>query len=533
MTRIFPNRSGIASMGIRMILTLGITAPWAAVFEGTLQPMVHCDIDGTVKYFHELDVGDEKRVRLEYETPDNRILNSGESIRPGFDDMRRKVKVEGTLRGNRIYVNRLEESSRSILMAPPLPEAEAPVNGMVEKTALQLVIWVGGKGLERDAAHNSVFGATGRTTNSFYAEASYGTYKLVGIKDKGGDTHRADAASCGDAETIARNSAVKAGFPVDQYDVVVYSFPAGTCGSGGVAGGKQARLYVGITELWDYATHEIAHCDVVGGGLGHASSSTNCTSLSGNTVTMGGACGHDEYGDQSDIMGGRNFQFCSWHLERAGWLPQGNRLDVSRSTRVTLLPINKQASGVQSVMIPRGTNQWFHLEFRRALGVDQNIGTGLTDGILIRTVGNPRNRSNPHILDMSPGNNFRDAALRKGNTFRSAQDNLAVTVVEVTEGHAVVDIVINGGAVFINDGSRTENTFAFTVPGSRGQVRLPSAFGGILESVEILSADGRSLRRIPAAGFAGSAATALSPGMYTLKFTGAGQSVSRRALIPR
>lgn len=523
----------MVSMGIRMIFSLGVSAPWAAVFEGTLQPMVHCGIDGSVEYFHELNVGDDNWVRLEYETPEYRILQSREGNPPGFGTMRGEVKVEGTLRGGRIHVNRLEESSRNIFSAPPPEAPEPPVNGKIEKTALQLVIWVGGKGLERDGAHNAIFGMTGRTTNAFYAEGSFGAYKLVGLKDKSGDTHRVEVSTCSGAETSARNSAIQAGFPVDQYDVVVYSFPSGTCGSGGVAGGKQARLYVSLPQLWDFASHEIAHCDVVGGGLGHASSSTNCTSLSGNTVTMGGTCGHDEYGDQSDIMGGRNFQFCSWHMERAGWLPQGNRLDISRSTRVTLLPINMPASGVQSVMVPRGTNQWFHFEFRRAMGVDQNVGSGLTEGILVRTVGNPRNRSNPHILDMTPGNNFRDAALRKGNTFRSVQDNLAVTVVDITDGHAVIDIMINGAPVSMDDDSRPGNSFAFTLPGSPAQVRLPSAFEGILESVEILAADGRSLRRLSTVGPAASAAPALSPGMYMLRFNGAGQSVSRRAMILR
>jgi hypothetical protein len=520
-------------MVIGTIFGLGVSAAWGDVFQGTLQPMVHCDIDGTVEHFQELQLDDGRWVRLEYETPGNGILLDADADPSGIDSRAREVKVEGTLRGDRIHVKHLEDVSPSIQSAP-IPQEPAPATGgKVEKTALQLVIWVGGKGLDRDGAHNAIFGTTGRTSNAFFDEGSFGTYRLVGIKDKAGDTHRADVASCTNAESAARSSANAAGFPVDDYDVVVYSFPNGTCGSGGVAGGKQARLYVSLAALWDYGAHEIAHCNVVGGGLGHASSSTNCTSLSGTTVTMGGSCGHDEYGDQSDIMGGRNFQFCSWHLDRAGWLPKGNRLDIARSTRVTLLPINKPAAGVQSVMIPRSgsTSQFFHLEFRRAIGVDQNIGSGLTDGILVRAVGNPRNRSNPHILDMTPGNDFRDAALRKGNTFRSTQDNLAVTVVDVTEEHAVVDVVINGAPVSILDATAAGGSFAFALPGSRAQVRLPSEFQGMLESVDILSAEGRALRRLPVGEPAASHSPALSPGMYTLRFNGGGKSVSRRALI--
>ena len=56
-------------------------------------------------------------------------------------------------------------------------------------------------------------------------------------------------------------------------------------------------------------------------------------------------------------------------------------------------------------------------------------------------------------------------------------------------------------------------------------------FEGVLESVDILSAEGRSLRRLTVGGAAASPAPALSPGMYTLRFNGGGRTVSRRALI--
>ena len=106
------------------------------------------------------------------------------------------------------------------------------------------------------------------------------------------------------------------------------------------------------------------------------------------------------------------------------------------------------------------------------------------------------------------------------------------TVVDVTNDHAVVDIVIDGAPVSVHPGNAAGGSFVFALPGSRARVRLPSVFQGALESVDILSAEGRSLRRLPVGGPAATAAPGLPPGMYTLRFNGGGKTVSRRALIP-
>src|SRR5690606_25177143 len=116
-----------------------------------------------------------------------------------------------------------------------------------------------------------------------------------------------------------------------------------------VGGGDSAWIFgVGINAAWDYVSHELGHAF----GLPHAAWYTNCTS-GDSPVTHGGSCGHDEYGDPTDVMGRRNFQFSSFHLERLGWLEPENVLVLEQSARVVLAPIAIPSSTVQSLRIPR------------------------------------------------------------------------------------------------------------------------------------------------------------------------------------
>ena len=113
----------------------------------------------------------------------------------------------------------------------------------------------------------------------------------------------------------------------------------------------------------------------------------------------------------TDIMGGRNFMFCSYHMERLGWLPEENSKTLERSERVYLWAINRPANGIQA-LYAESNNNLFHFEFRRQLGFDKRLEDDLVDGILVRTC--QMGRGNPHIIDMTPGsstrNDFLDAA---------------------------------------------------------------------------------------------------------------------------
>lgn len=526
-----------------IFITTVVAFCWGEVFQGTLQVRIYDKADGTVEYHDWLHIGHDRWKRLVYPTPENRTLYSATGEQRTFN--RIEVRVEGTLKDNCIYVERLAQSTRSSNSAPPAREYSTKAT---EHTCLQILIGAEGSGFNIDPedANNAIFGMTGRTTNAFYDACSFGTYKLVGIKDPNGDTYGpVNLSSCSNAASNARDRARQDGYPVDDYEVILHTYHQNTCGSGGVAGGRNANVFVALSALWDFASHEIGHCNVMN-GLPHASSYRNCTSASGDVITFGGSCDHDEYGDMSDIMGGRNFMFCAYSLERLGWLPESNRLDVTESRRVTLYPIELKTDHIQTVWVPRAnSDEYFNFEFRRPVSFDEGIDNGLTDGILVRIAVDPRIRSAPHILDMTPDNNFRDAALREGKTFRSKQDgdDIEVTTVEVTDEYTVIDIIIDGEPPEVVD-NNVDNTIVNRQESRLCQIVLP---GTVLLTVplstseKVLAVDmidqrGRVVSRMKHAGngdlrWNTATGTKVVPGTYFFRFNTGKTSVMKSAAV--
>lgn len=318
-----------------------------------------------------------------------------------------------------------------------------------ERTALILLIGFPGapNTYDPDMTRAGVFG-TGRSTNELYREASRGQMWLAGIDDPEGDVwgpHELQTDGCSTLEyyqvsDLALAAAAADGFDVEAYDHRIYVFPpVDGCPGGGIGGGNQVWLFgIGPQIIWDWAGHEAAH----GFGFGHASSYDDCT-VAGDPVTMGGPCAHNEYGDPTDIMGRRNFQFSSWHMERAGWLAPENVRVVEASARIRLAPLEFASDGAQSVRVRRNNGEFFHFEYRRPVGFDAGLEPGLTEGILVRVVTDPRQGSNPHLLDMTPETATNDdAALPVGRSFEDG--NMRVTVVETTDAYALIDVTLDG-----------------------------------------------------------------------------------------
>jgi hypothetical protein len=391
-----------------------------------------------------------------------------------------------------------------------------------------------------DEIRDAVWG-NGRSANMFYQEGSRGQMWLEGIDDKeGGDVFgpvTVNTNGCADMEfgEISDDARIQVG--AGGYDYYVYYFPprAAECPGGGVGGGNSVVIFgVGINGTWDYVAHETAHCF----GLGHASSSTNCSSRDGDVVTYGGSCGHDEYGDMTDIMGGRNFQFCSWHLERLGWLQPSNIKVLERSERVTLYPIELDLPGIQSLRVPRGDNEFFHFEFRQQVGFDEGLETELTNGVLVRVTADPADRGNPHIIDMTPGNNFSDATLTEGSTF--VDDGLEVTTIEVTDEYAVVDVIIEDEQITpIQKSQAAKEHFTFTVAGAGTVFQLPLSDEQTVNSVEIIDPHGRSLDKLRAEqgnitwdGLSRDGSP-LANGVYVLKFDRGNETIAKKVIMVR
>lgn len=354
---------------------------------------------------------------------------------------------EATLRV-RDHVDRTASVDQE-LVVPRLANVGQTLDVFGERKALVLLIGFPGapNTYDPEAMHAGVFGA-GRSTNELYREASRGQMWLGGIQDPEGDVwgpHEVQTDGCstlsyGEVSDLALTAAAADGIDVDAYDHRIYAFPpVGSCPGGGIGGGNQVWVFgIGPDAIWDWVGHEAAH----GFGFGHASSYDDCT-VAGDPVTMGGACTHNEYGDPTDIMGRRNFQFSSWHMERAGWLAPQNIMVVEASERITLAPLEVASERIQSVRVPRENGEFFHFEYRQPVGFDAGLEPGLTEGVLVRIVTDPRNGGNPHLLDMTPQTPTNDdAALAVGRSFQDG--NMLVTVVEVTEDYAVIDVTLDG-----------------------------------------------------------------------------------------
>ncbi len=418
---------------------------------GTLIVRTHDGADGLHGIDEEFELPTGDRVRLERVDANmaGQVLDAkgvSRELSLGTHD----VLVAGTFEDGALRAERVErpqdESSVRKVMQPALD-----VFG--ERETLVLLIGFPGEPNTYDplAMHEGVFGEEG-STDALYREASRNKMWLGGIDDPEGDVwgpYEAPTDGCStltysEVSDLALQAAEADGVDVDAYRHRIYSFPpVNSCPGGGIGGGNQVWVF-GITPqyIWDWVGHEAAH----GFGFGHASSYDDCT-VGGDPVTIGGACIHNEYGDPTDIQGRRNFQFSSWHMERAGWLEPENVAVVETSQRVVLVPIEDESDQVQSLRVPRQEDElegeFFHFEYRQPIGFDAGLESGLTSGVLVRTVVDPDARGNPHLLDMTPETSDNiDASLRVGRSFEAG--NMLVTVVEATSEHAVIDVTLDG-----------------------------------------------------------------------------------------
>jgi MYXO-CTERM domain-containing protein len=290
-------------------------------------------------------------------------------------------------------------------------------------------------------AREAIFG-DGTSAKTFWEEGSYGRFTVVGNDDPAGDVFGPydTNASCtfNGIRDAARNAAQSDGHNLDPYDhIVVLTPPLGSGCPGGGQGdqpGSNALIYgVGINSVWDYVGHEVGH----NFGLFHASTWDNCG---------GAVCGqgHNEYGDPTDIMGRRNGQYMSFYKDIVGWLEPSNVAELTASRQVRICPLETATAGLQSVLVSRGGNDYFHLEYRQAIGHDSYLWTGMTNGILLRAVqsNGTRPMGTPHLINFGSNNNAEDAALEPGQSFTDA--DIQIAVLEANSDWALVNVIVDG-----------------------------------------------------------------------------------------
>ncbi|MBN1131297.1 MAG: hypothetical protein JXA71_20080 [Chitinispirillaceae bacterium] len=547
----------IATACFTLFPSSSATAGTQGLYYGTHEIMIHDDIDGTVKEHHFLNIGDNKLLRLMYKTPSTLTRFKVKSSLFPKAVTANTVRVFGLLKNSdELHVDRIEEPEAA---PDDAPGSSGYLNVIGERKMCVILIQFPSLSntYNPDQLRTGIFGSTGRTTNNLYKEASRGKMWIAGLQNPAGDifgpitvnTNGCETMSYSQISTDALNQVAATGVSVNSYQHRVFYFPANApnCPGGGIGGGNNVWIFgIGVSGAWDYVGHEAGH----GFGLSHASSYDNCSSISGNVVSVPqnfSGCTHNEYGDQTDIMGGRNFQFSSWHMERCGWLVAGNILELTRSARVSLVPSELEASGIQSLRVPRTDGTCWHFEYRQKIGeFDRTLETALTNGALVRYTPNPRTRGNTRIIDMTPANNLRDATLVPGRTFTADNDAIRVTTISATAQECVLDVMINGEPVSVHrriggDGTLPSDRSHFFIRrhGSLTAISLPAADAQNLRGVEVFDGAGRSVTRLAASGqklvWDGTAPSGspIKTGVYILKFDCGSRTLTRTAVITR
>jgi hypothetical protein len=351
-----------------------------------------------------------------------------------------RVRMLGGLSGRRLAANAIE---RILASSHSRDVAEVVVPGGTGPSQKVAVILVSLEGVtnafDPDQIRTALFGATGRTSQTYWEEASFGKFTVTGALRTDGDVFGPYTIS-GDCSydnivNASAQAAQNAGVDLSVYDHVVRYTPEDVCDGGGEGDqpGKNSIIYgLTLNYLWEYVAHEVGH----NFGCGHASSYDNCA-----VGAFEGGCDHNEYGDETDIMGSRNGHYMSYYKDALGWLDAANKTVVTSSRQVRLYPIEQAATGLQSVLVPREDDSQFHLEFRQAVGYDSFLEPNLTNGVLLRYLPTGR-RTLPHLIDFGSSNGPRDAALRPGTTF--TDQNKQIKVLDVTAASALVEIVIDG-----------------------------------------------------------------------------------------
>src|SRR5690606_15597397 len=276
----------------------------------------------------------------------------GDGLTEGAAESGQLVRVFGREDRGRIVADRLEpaDEAPSSGSSEELLEVVTPNETVGTKKIAVLLVSVSGasNNFDPDDVRNAIFGATGRSSRTFWEEGSFGNLTITGhLREDGavfGPYTIAGDCSYGNVVNASAQAAAQAGVDLSPYDHVVRYTPQGAnaCAGGGQADqpGRNAIIYgIGLNALWDYVGHEVGH----NFGCGHASSYDNCQGRFED-------CQHNEYGDPTDIMGRRNGHYMSFYKDELGWLEPENKTTVSASRRLRLFPIEAAADGLQSVL---------------------------------------------------------------------------------------------------------------------------------------------------------------------------------------
>lgn len=395
--------------------------------EGTLEIFVEDRLDGSRRLtFLHLDSGE--RYTLSFDSEPARLLTGD------------RVRVRG-LRVDQTVVVESGSGNTELLSGAGTESLQAtsalPNSFGAQKTVVLLINFSdeATQPYTKSSAQSVVF----TTTNNFDLENSYGQTWLTGDVF-GWYTISLSSTVC-DYATLAsqaNSAASTAGVNLSNYSHYVYAFPQNACGWWGLGsvGGNPSQAWINGNLQLQVVAHEMGH----NFGLYH-SHSLDCGS-----VTLGGTCIADEYGDTLDNMGYSSYHFNAFQKERLGWLSYGSSPPITTVTSSGTYSIDAYetvGSAPKALKIAQGTTgSYFYVELRQGLGFDGALGSNanITSGVVVH-LASPADPNSSDLLDMTPATaSWTDPALHIGQSFSDSGVTIVVNSLGSTNASVAVTL---------------------------------------------------------------------------------------------
>jgi hypothetical protein len=427
------------------------------LLSGCTRPSEHDGVEGTlVAYTARFDDGvSETQYALRTQDAERQLVFA----EPPSVEVGGSVRVWGQPTERGIEVERLEmisPAARTGRLRQPLIGAEA---FPPRRFALALVDIGGGVNVDPEQAAATMFGLDPEqgSVRKYFREVSYGR------QDIDGEVFGPFDYSMNGCDTRGLTNAIRPQIP-GEFDHYLWYIGSRTqaCGWAGLAS-------VGTpdnpsSDTWYNAAFGcVVLVQEPGHNLGGQHSSyLNCGDESFVDVPDG-QCGHDEYGDPFDPLGGGCDHTNAYQKAYQEWLLECNGVRANSTGRFTLFPLEKACNGVQVLQIPMPrarpfsragggglatveSLEYYYLELRTQRGFDSDMPELPT--VLVHVAENWRdpNLDGRHtwILDMQPQTNGMDG-MQAGQAFVDPAGGVRFEVVELGHDKAVIQVDIENG----------------------------------------------------------------------------------------
>ena len=308
--------------------------------------------------------------------------------------------------------------------------------------------------------YQAFFGATGRSLDNYWREASYGKTWAAGNVYGWYTLDR--QFGCFEMNLMRDNAIQKASAAVNFSTVnrlyVVY--PEMGCGAGfagsscqilsspsGSFSATSAYLEAGWLADRDQAVYLAAHEGGHMMGLAHSGTLDYGSEVIGPVGSAGATA---DSGDWFSTMGAWVVgHYASPHKYALNWLD----LDLAYRTVETtgtysVQPLSGNTTGLKALRIRRGTanNEWLWLEYRQPVGqFDNSLYTQVYSGALLRFEDSATG-ARSILLDYTPQNDdWSDAALVAGSSWKDPYSDLTIAVTSATTTALTVALSYGGG----------------------------------------------------------------------------------------